>query len=175
MKEKSTKKSSKEQAIQILSTYIEEKGLRRTPERFALLEHIYSHHGRFDVDKLHLSICENYPVSRATVYNTLELFVACNLIVKHFISSTHIEYERTLQSQSSTNHIICTECGVIKKFTDTTIDKTLRAKQFKDFDSLHHILYMYGTCNKCISIKKQKTVDKNSGKKPKEGISSIKK
>lgn len=175
MKEKGTKKSNKDQALLIFTAYLEEKGLRKTPERFALLKHIYSRHGRFDVDKLHASISEHYPVSRATVYNTLELFVTCNLIVKHFISSTHIEYERTLQSQSSTNHIICTECGVVKKFTDIAIDKTLRAKQFKDFDSLHHILYMYGTCNKCISIKKQKTVDKNSAKKLKEGISSNKK
>ena len=38
-----------EQVVKIFTAYLENKGLRKTPERFAILEEIYSRDGHFDV------------------------------------------------------------------------------------------------------------------------------
>ena len=73
-----------EEVIKIFSAYLEKNGLRKTPERFAILEEIYRRNDHFDAEALYIHMkTKNYRVSRATVYNTLELLVSCDLVRKH--------------------------------------------------------------------------------------------
>ena len=59
----------------IFTKYLAEKKHRRTPERFAILERIYSYDGHFNAEILYKAMKEEYRVSLATVYNTLELLL----------------------------------------------------------------------------------------------------
>lgn len=146
-------RGSFEEVREIFSKHLEEHDLRRTPERFAILEEIYNRTDHFDAEALYQHMKDsNYRVSRATVYNTLELLVNCDLITKHQFGKNLTQYEKS-HGFKQHDHLICVECGKVIEFCDPRIQQIKTTMgQLLNFRILHHSLNLYGKClDGCVS------------------------
>lgn len=127
--------------------YLKENKHRITNERFLILDAAVSMDGHFDADELYFKMRKDLMrVSRATVYNTLELMCDCRILTKHNFKDDRSRYE-TKYGKSSHYHILCVSCKVMLEFENNEIEKIL-SKTCRKFGLklLDHSLQVFATC-----------------------------
>ncbi|MDR1756913.1 MAG: transcriptional repressor [Culturomica sp.] len=136
-------------AKELFTGYLCGHNLRRTAERYAVLEEVYACGGHVEAETLFQELNKRYRVSRATVYNTLELLLECGVILRHRLETGPAQYERACHVQSH-GHLVCTVCGKVEEFTDNRLnDLAADAGEAFRFAVEHRNLYLYGKCKRC--------------------------
>ncbi|MGE5316005.1 MAG: Fur family transcriptional regulator [Acidobacteriota bacterium] len=130
--------------------YLKQGKYRITPERFLVLDAVLGYEGHFDADELFLRVKTNgIRVSRATVYNTLDLLLDCGVVAKFRLGDNHSRYEKTC-GKPHHDHLICLECGEIIEFVNKKIEKLQEEVCLENhFKAQSTSLQIFGVCAKC--------------------------
>lgn len=137
---------SYESVQKILVQYLEFHGHRKTPERFSILREIYSTNGHFDIEMLYNRMKNNkYRVSRATLYNTVDILTDAKLITKHQFGNQGAQFEKTIKLRHH-DHFINLANGNILEFFDPRIEEIKAALETNyNVKVSHYSLTFYGT------------------------------
>jgi len=122
---------------------------RFTTQHRELLDHIFARHKHFDANELLDDLkAAGSPVSRATVYRTLTLFVDAGLLKRIEVGNrTMFDHDYGYPAH---DHFVCETCKTMIEFAHPQLDEVLReAAAANQFRATAHSLVIRGTCSAC--------------------------
>lgn len=127
--------------------FLRKEKLRKTPERFAILKKALEMDSHFEVDTLHVALeGAGYHVSRATVYNTVELLEKAGILRKNVFDQNSASYE---VKRGNHIHVVCKRCGSIREIENAHISSHIMQLNPDNFHTDSFSITLYGVCGDC--------------------------
>ncbi len=140
--------SSHAKAREVLTAYLERNGRRKTPERYAILDAIYTFDDHFSIDDLNARmVSRSFGVSKCTLYNTLVLMKTLRLV-------TTERFRGRLRFKAGTmdNRItcVCQTCGqeIDVPLSNASLADAVSKVRTPRFDKKEFTLLCNGECYK---------------------------
>jgi len=138
-------------AADTFNRYLAAKHLRRTPERYAILDMVLQMNKHFYIETICRAMDESsFRVSRATVYNTIGLLTDAGILRRHRFGNEPAQFEKIVDTAAANHqHLVCTKCGKVKEIKDMALLKALSQHRYQAFTPEYFQFYVYGTCSQC--------------------------
>lgn len=133
--------------VERFTRYLEEGHLRKTPERYAILARVMTLPPHFEVEEVCRELARTrFHVSRATVYNTVELLCNCGLLRRLMIDPRRVRYEI---ADTNHMHLVCTQCGAIAEAEAPELMRVAESHLMGGFEPAYYTMCVYGICADC--------------------------
>lgn len=127
--------------------------MRKTQERFVILDAVCSMKGHFDAETLYRQLeQQSYHVSIATVYNTLELLRLAGIVGSHSYSGRQAKYELL---DAGHIHLVCSQCGKVREVHDAELTRLISLRRFGSFTPGNFTIDIFGICASCARMNRK--------------------
>ena len=107
-----------------LMAMLEDRGIRATLPRRAIVDLLEQKHGSFTIEAL----IEELPwVGRATVYRTVKLLLDAGVVCKLAMMDGTPVYSVSRVGHHHHHHYMCVECGAVEEFSAAAVEEVLRS------------------------------------------------
>jgi len=129
------------------ASHLSSNNIRPSLQRMKVFEYLYTNKNHPTVDMIYSFLSSEIPtLSKTTVYNTLNLFVENEVVVRVTIEDNDVRYDATVEDHA---HFKCDTCGAIY---DVDIDMSeVRFMKLNDFEIDKTNVYLNGKCKKCLT------------------------
>ncbi len=132
--------------LKSIADTLTENNIRPSFQRIKVLEYLINNQHHPNVDQIYKDLQSEVPtLSKATIYNTLNLFVKADLVKVLTIEDKETRYDIVTETHG---HFKCEECGTIFNF-EVDFD-LLAADELAGFKVIDKNVYFKGICLKCL-------------------------
>ena len=144
----------------VLTQYIESRGLRKTQERYAILEAVYGFNEPFSIEDLSNALMEKCQVTLPTLYRTLDLFITLGLVIRH--TQKDVQHYEKCYGEKGFFQMVCVHCGKTIPFKSAALVDALRDSKYPRFRPVNATVCVYGSCAACNSrlVREQKKIER---------------
>ena len=143
-------------AHKMLTEYLRNNKLRKTPERYAILDAVYSVSSPFDINDVWQKVERGaMKISLATIYNTMLLFEKAHIL---FRSNPHGRNSKFVVNtdRNMHNYLVCTNCGNVYEVPGDKIRPLVKRLKIGNFEVREMSVVIYGLCPTCVYLNKKK-------------------
>ncbi len=132
----------------VLAGYLDEKRLKHTRQREAILEIFLESRGHITSEDLARKVRERHArIGYTTVYRTLKILCEAGLASERHFDDGATRYET---KQKHHDHLVCVGCRRIIEFESATIETAQQEVATRHgFQLLRHRHELYGYCSEC--------------------------
>ena len=144
----------------VLTQYIESRGLRKTQERYAILEAVYGFNEPFSIEDLSNALMEKCQVTLPTLYRTLDLFITLGLVIRR--TQKDVQHYEKCYGEKGFFQMVCVHCGKTIPFKSAALVEALRDSKYPRFRPVNATVCVYGSCAACNSrlAREQKKIER---------------
>jgi Fur family transcriptional regulator, peroxide stress response regulator len=141
-------------APEALRQRLHEKGLKLTPQRYAIFELLANTESHPTVDEIYESVKKTFPMlSLNTVYYTLSALKEAGLISEVPVQHSAARFDANMDVH---HHLVCLGCGKIKDLYDGQLDRLqLNVANRHGYDIRSHHVEFRGFCDECQGRKQR--------------------
>ncbi len=138
-------------------------GYRLTAPRAAIVDAMLLHTRPFTAEQLVAELRESAVdpsgpvIGRATVYRTLEILAAVDVLTRLIQPDGHPAY--ISDSLGHRHHLVCSSCGTAVAFTRCPVDELVQVlTKDTEFQIHDHLLEVFGVCPTCQATRVEPAV-----------------